>query len=69
MDKPLPKWRLALYVTSIAVAFLFLSNADYNDQRAAECAERSNAQFIITHNPATDRCEKEKRNGTSTQNR
>ncbi len=68
-DRPLPTWRLVLYASSIVAAFLFLSNSDYNDQRAAECAERSNARWLVTHNQATDRCEKEPRNGQTPQNR
>jgi hypothetical protein len=58
-----------LYFIVIAAAWALLSDSDYSEARRVECGNRSSAKYLVTWNPSTDRCEKEVRNGTTSQNR
>ena len=64
-----PRWLLACYAVAIAAAWIMLSSSDYNEARKLECANRSNRNFDVSWDSETDTCKKEKRNGTTSQNR
>jgi hypothetical protein len=69
MNRPLPRWRLALYFSAIAAMWVMLSSSDYNEARKLECANRSNRNYDVTWDSSTDTCKKEARNGTTQKNR
>jgi hypothetical protein len=64
-----PRWLLAIYFLAIAAAWVMLSSSDYNEARKLECTNRSNKNYDVTWDSSTDTCTKEKRNGSSAQNR
>jgi hypothetical protein len=64
-----PRWLLALYAVAIAAAWLALSTSDYHEARKMECANRSTRSVLVEWDSSTDKCIKEKRNGTTAQNR
>jgi cytochrome c-type biogenesis protein CcmH/NrfG len=52
-DTQLPRWFYAFVLALFACAYLWVSNADYQYERAWECANLGKQ-----HNPSTDLCEK-----------
>lgn len=64
-----PRWLLITYVIAIAAMWVMASNSDYQEARKLECANRSTAKFNIYWDESSDTCKKEKRNGTTAQNR
>jgi hypothetical protein len=64
-----PRWLLALYGVAIAGAWVMLSTSDYQEARKMECANRSTRSTLVEWDSSTDTCKKEKRNGTTAQNR
>ena len=64
-----PRWLLALYAVFVITAWGLLANNDYKDQREQECLNRSTVKWNVTYDSVNDVCKKEKRNGTTNQNR
>jgi len=64
-----PRWLLAIYFIAIAAMWLMLSTSDYREARKLECANRSSQKYHVEWDQSTDTCRKEKRNGTTQENR
>lgn len=64
-----PRWLLAVYTVAIAAMWMLLSTSDYHEARKLECANRSTPAYSVEWDSVNDKCVKEKRNGTSAQNR
>jgi hypothetical protein len=61
--------RTALYLLAILAMYGLAGTSDYAEQRKLECANRSTTAWEVSWDITTDTCTKEKRNGTTTQNR
>ena len=61
--------RTGLYLIAILAMYGLAGTSDYNEQRKLECAGRSNHAWEVSWDQSTDTCTKEKRNGTTPQNR
>lgn len=64
-----PRWLLAVYAATVAGLWLAASTSDYNEARKLECANQSTRRVEVSWDSSTDKCVKEKRNGTTAQNR
>lgn len=64
-----PRWLLALYAIAVFTAWGLLADNDYKDQRTQECLNRSTVKWHVTYDADNDVCKKERRNGTTDQNR
>jgi hypothetical protein len=61
--------RTTLYLVALLAMYTLASTSDYHAARERECANRSTTAWDISWDQSTDTCKKERRDGTTTQNR
>ena len=60
---------MTFWFIAIIGLWMLASTSDYQEARKMECANRSSVKYHVEWDSKTDKCVKEKRNGTTQENR